>query len=65
MYYASKCASESRSPAGNVLLWLRKDSTSYVWLLFPMTFYLKVSKEGKYYFCFTSGENEAENGELP
>lgn len=65
MYYASKCASESRSPAGNALLRLGKGSTGYVWLLFPMTCYPKVSKEGKYCFCFTSGENKAENGELP
>ena len=66
MYYVNKFASESRSPAGNELLKLRKDSTSNVWLLFPVTFYLKLSKEGKYYyFCFTNGEIEAKNSDLP
>lgn len=65
MYYANNFSSESRSPAGNELLRLRKDSTSNVWLLFPVTFYLKVLKEGKYYYCFTNEETEAENGDLP
>lgn len=64
MYYANNFASESRRTAENKLLTLRKDSNSNDWLLFPVTFYLKVSKEGKYYFCFISRELEAENSDL-
>lgn len=47
MYYANTFASEPRITAGNELLRLRKDSISNVWVLFPVTFYMKVSEERK------------------
>lgn len=44
--------------------WGSEKISASIWLLFPVTFNLKVSKEEKYcYFCFTNGEIEAEIGE--